>query len=530
MNRMKKTWRWFQQYGVKLLFLKLFDKYKEKPLDYTQWLKCHTTDRIELLRQTNESLEENIKISIVVPIYCTPEKYLCEMIESVQNQSYPHWELCLADGSTDEYAYKVICGYATKDSRIKVKRLKKNWGIADNTNEAISMCTGDYIGLLDHDDTLSLDALYEVVKAIKNNNEPDVIYTDEDKMSMNGMEYYEPHFKSGFNKELLRSNNYICHFFIVKKEVINRIGGFRNEFEGAQDYDFILRCTEVAKKIVHIAKPLYHWRSHDNSTAENPESKLFAYESGKRAIEEQLKRAGEKGVVLYTNNWGFYHVKYQIVSQDKVTIIVFGCDKQPVRIVKKCLASIRKTSGYNNYEIFTVNNLKDLKNVKIGGRYVVLINSAINLITYGWLSELLGTCQRSQVGALGIKLYNKCETIRHAGIILGMKGYAFEGFPRVRSGYFHRDEMMQNMSAVTIDFMMLPRELFSTMVREELSLFNNEIALCENIRRSGKEIILNPSIEAYIEGESSKVEYQIKETDIYYNENFELSAPGYTIK
>lgn len=134
------------------------------------------------------------------------------------------------------------------------------------------------------------------------------------------------------------------------------------------------------------------------------------------------------------------------------------------------------------------------------------------------------------MGAVGIKLYNKCETIRHAGIILGMKGYAFEGFPRVRSGYFHRDEMMQNMSAVTIDFMMLPRELFSTMVREELSLFNNEIALCENIRRSGKEIILNPSIEAYIEGESSKVEYQIKETDIYYNENFELSAPGYTIK
>ena len=235
-------------------------------------------------------------------------------------------------------------------------------------------------------------------------------------------------------------------------------------------------------------------------------------------------------MVLYTNNWGFYHVKYQIVSWDKVTIIVFGCDKRPVRKVKKCLASIRKTSGYNNYDILTVNSMKDLQNIKIEGRYVVLVNSSINLITYGWLSELLGTCQRSQVGAVGVKLYNKCETIRHAGIILGMKGYAFEGFPRVRNGYFHRDELMQNLSAVTIDFMMLPGELFSTMVRDDLTLFDNEIALCENIRRRGKEIIFDPSIEAYIGGESSKVDYELKETDIYYNENFELSAPGYTIK
>lgn len=528
MNKLKKIWKYYRQYGLKLLLLKIFKHYPEKSIDYTEWIKKHGVSETELIEQSKKTYKDNIKFSIAVPTYHTPEKFLKEMIESVQNQSYSDWELCIADGSEDESTYRIIEEYVKKDSRIKVKRLSENRGIADNTNEALSMCSGKYIGLLDHDDILALNALYEIRCVIDKNCEPDIIYTDEDKMSMDGTIYFDPHFKPDYNIELLRSNNYICHFFVVKDTVLQDVKEMRKEYDGAQDYDFILRCTECANSIVHLAKPLYHWRSHMSSTAENPESKLYAYEAGQKAISAHLERQGEKGKVELTDNLGFYHVKYEVKTKDRITIIIVrSIGYSSNNRVKRCIKSIEKTIGYENYHILVVNRLSDINLNAIEGKYVLLVNSTISMISHDWISEMLGNCQRSQVGAVGIKLYNKNETIRHGGIILGLQQYAFEGWPRVKYGYFHRDSLMQNMSAVTIDFMMIPTTVFSYLWQNSFECFGNERELCRKIREQGKEIIYDPQVEAYIIGESSRGVYYY-EKDEYYNDN--LILYGYELK
>lgn len=528
--KLRRLKNWYCRYGIKLLIKKLIDHSDNKQSDYEQWLKKNRISKDELERQRVEGFADKVIISIAVPLYQTPEKYLCAMIESVQNQSYGDWELCIADGSDDNKAYNVALRYAHKDKRIKIQKLGHNYGIAENTNIAIAMCTGEYIGVLDHDDTLAPEALYEIRKSIQNNDCLEVIYTDEDKVSEDGKTYFEPHFKSDFNKELLCSNNYICHFFVVKRELFCQVGGFRKEFEGAQDYDFILRCTEVAENIVHIDRPLYHWRSHVISTAENPESKLFAYENGRRAIETHLERQGEKGVVEFAYDWGFYHVKYKIRKNDKVTIIVFGYNQKLRKMTNRCIRSIKRKSGYENYEICIIKDFNDLRKSDIRGEYILFINCTVSVITHNWLRELLGCCQRKGIGAVGVKLYNRDDTVRHAGIISGMKGYAFEGMPRVRSGYFHRDDVSQNLNGVTVDFLMMSRKMYEIVSKENPNILNNERKLCEAIRKYNRLIVYNPWIEAYIRGESSRAVSDFEERDMYYNVNLELDSPGYRLK
>lgn len=528
LNRIKD---WYCHYGFKLLILKLLDRpQKDSPGDYIQWMKKYGASREDLEKQREEIFEDKVTISIAVPLFHTPENYLRAMIESVQKQSYKDWELCMTDGSKDDRAYNVVLGYAKEDNRIKIQKLGENLGIAENTNLAIAMCTGEYIGLLDHDDTLAPETLYEIRKAIEKNGYPEVIYTDEDKISVEGEIYFAPHFKSDFNKDLLRSNNYICHFFVAQRSLLCQVGGLRKEFEGAQDYDLILRCTESANNIIHIDRPLYHWRSHMSSTAENPESKLFAYENGKKAIEAHLKRQGEKGCVAFTNDWGFYHVRYKVRKHDKVTIIVFGDDFQSHKLTKRCIKSIKRRPGYDNYNILVIDELTDLEKCHIEGEYVLLVNNTISLITHNWLSELLGCCQRKEVGAVGIKLYNRNETVRHAGIINGMKKYAFEGMPRVRSGYFHRDSLLQNLSAVTVDFFMISREMFETVVKEDSCALSNERKLCERIRKHNRLIVYDPGVEAYISGRSSRSMFASKQRDEYYNKNVMPGIFGYKMK
>ena len=251
----------------------------------------------ELEAQRKRNFLKDITFSIVVPTFQTPEKFLRQMIESVLGQTFCRVELILADGSSDDSVEKIVSEYAAADTRIKYQRLSENKGISENTNEGLKMATGEYIGLLDHDDILELHALYEMRMAIAGNPEADVLYSDEDKVSFDLTTYFEPHFKPDFNPDLLRSNNYICHFLVFKRELLEQVGGFRTEYDGAQDFDLVLRLTEKAKCVVHIPKVLYHWRSHDASTATNPMSKLYAYEAGKRAVEDHLKRCGEEGIV-----------------------------------------------------------------------------------------------------------------------------------------------------------------------------------------------------------------------------------------
>lgn len=505
MKRVKKVWNYYRMHGLKLLLLKSCFPYHVKEFDYKKWRERHSLGEKSLKRQSEYVFEKKALISIAVPVYRTPERFLREMIESVLGQTCSEWELCIADGSENMDAYLVASEYAKKDQRIKVKRLSENKGIAENTNEALKMCSGDYIGLLDHDDVLAADAIYEIRRAIDKNNSPEVIYTDEDKMSIDGEEFFDPHFKPDYNAELLRSNNYICHFFVIRRDILQRVGGLRAEYDGAQDYDFILRCTDRAGSIIHIAMPLYHWRSHRSSTAENPESKLYAYEAGKRAIEDHLRRNGKEGNVEYTEHLGFYHVRYKQKSYDKVTIIIIKEGRHSSRThIRRCEASIEKTCGYKNYHFIVTERLPDLDVSEIKGGLVLLVNSSVRMISRGWMEEMIGNCQREDIGAVGIKLYNRNETIRHGGIIQGKDRYAFEGFPRVRYGYFHRESIMQYMSAVTMDFMMMPTDIFLELRNEFPECLENERILCQRIRDRKKQIVYDPQIEAYILGESQR--------------------------
>ena len=228
-------------------------------------------------------------------------------------QTYSNWELCIVNASPDnEEMQKVLAEYSAGDSRVRFCNLKENLGIAENTNRAFAMTKGEFVGLLDHDDLLAPNALYEIVKILQDHPQADALYTDEDKVTTELDEHFQPHLKPDFNLDLLRSNNYICHFFVVRKSIVEKAGGFRKEFDGAQDYDFIFRCTENAGEVLHVPEILYHWRTHKASTADNPASKMYAFEAGKRAIEAHLERTGTKGEVSHTQDLGFYRVKYPV--------------------------------------------------------------------------------------------------------------------------------------------------------------------------------------------------------------------------
>lgn len=318
----QKGLRYLKHFGLKEFLVRLSERMEPEEVPYGPWYEEHRAKPEELERQRKQSLawenfsggeESACVFSIAVPVFRTPAKFLCEMIESVRSQSFPFWELCLANADPeDREVAEILERYCREDRRIRVKNLKENKGISENTNAALAMARGEFVGLLDHDDLLAPDALYEMAARLEKDGGIDVFYTDEDKVTTDLSEHFQPHLKPDFNLDLLRSNNYICHFFVVRREIAERIGGFRPEFNGAQDYDFIFRCTEEAEKIVHIPRILYHWRVHSASTADNPASKMYAYEAGKRAIEGNLERSGVRGVVSLRQDYGFYDVHYPV--------------------------------------------------------------------------------------------------------------------------------------------------------------------------------------------------------------------------
>lgn len=496
-------------YGVKGIGIKNFVSYmcnKSKTQDnnrYMKWREERVLEQDELDRQRKTEFEKTPLISILVPVYNTNPQFFEEMIDSVCMQTYKKWELCIANASPEN---QVLLNILKKksDSRIKVVNVE-NMGIAQNTNAALNIAQGEYIGLLDHDDTLAENALYEIVKLINSGN-VDVVYTDEDKMSWDGTEYFEPHFKSNMNQTLLYSNNYICHFFVVKAVIAKTINGFREEYNGAQDYDFILRCIDNAEDVSHIAKILYHWRSHKDSTAENPKSKQYAYEAGKKAITDSLKKKGEDVVVEDTENPGFYHVKYKLKRKDKVTIIIIYKNKeQEKKQIKKCVKAIKKTAGYSNYQITFVQKEAKITKEEIKGKYVIVVDDTIEVTKNEWMAEMVAVIQQKQVGAVGGKIYKRNETIYHAGIILGREKYAFEDHPRWEYGAFHRESLMQEVSAVSSDFMAISVEDFFEITGGDLQKLDDEKGIGQALYNCGKKVIYNPYVEAYTEKKSSQV-------------------------
>ena len=349
----KKGLHYWKTQGGTALAGKIVSKIKTastREIPYQKWIVRHLPGKAELEKQRRTKLSYSPKISIVVPLYKTPEKYLRRLTESVQQQTYPNWELCLSDGSgTDSPLTGILKELCAKDARIKVITHDRTLQISENTNSAIEAASGDFIAFADHDDELTPHALFECVKALNDHPGTLVVYSDEDKMSMDGHKFFQPHFKPDYNPDLLCTVNYICHLFVVSHSVIGKVGMLRKEFDGAQDYDFIFRCVEAVKdeEIYHVPKILYHWRCHENSTAENPESKTYAFEAGRRAVQEHYNRVGVHAKVSDGEFPGLYRTEF-IRDHDPLISIIIP-NKDHIDDLKRCMDSIEQKSTYRNY-------------------------------------------------------------------------------------------------------------------------------------------------------------------------------------
>ena len=591
----EKGLRYWRNQGSRALVDKMISKVKTastREIPYQKWIIRHLPGNKELEKQRREKFDYQPKISIVVPLYKTPEKYLLQLVESVKAQTYPNWELCLSDGSGENSPLtSFLKSLEAGDERIKVAYNEQALQISENTNAGIEIATGAYIAFADHDDELTPHALFECVKALNKDRKIRLIYSDEDKMSMDGHKFFQPHFKPDYNPDLLCTVNYICHLFVVQREILDQVGTFRKEFDGAQDYDFIFRCVEAVdpSEIYHVTKILYHWRCHEDSTAENPESKTYAFEAGKRAIEEHYHRTGIKAEVYQGEFLGLYRTRFLRDYDPLISIII--PNKDHIEDLKRCMDSIDQKSSYKNYEYIIVENnstdektfryYKDLEaeNPKAHvvywdkefnysainnygatfakGEYILLLNNDTEIINETCLEELLGYCMRSDVGAVGARMYYEDDTIQHAGVVIGFGGIAGHCFvlqPRGTTGYCHRIICAQDYSAVTAACMLVKKSAFDEVggLTEELAVAFNDIDFCMKLREAGYLIVYNPYAELYhyesksrgLEDTPEKVarfnkEMQIFERrwpdilrngDPYYNPNLTLKSQDFSLR
>ncbi len=591
----EKGLRYWRNQGSRALVDKMISKVKTastREIPYQKWIIRHLPSNKELEKQRREKFDYQPKISIVVPLYKTPEKYLLQLVESVKAQTYPNWELCLSDGSGENSPLtSFLKSLEAGDERIKVAYNEQALQISENTNAGIEIATGAYIAFADHDDELTPHALFECVKALNKDRKIRLIYSDEDKMSMDGHKFFQPHFKPDYNPDLLCTVNYICHLFVVQREILDQVGTFRKEFDGAQDYDFIFRCVEAVdpSEIYHVTKILYHWRCHEDSTAENPESKTYAFEAGKRAIEEHYHRTGIRAEVYQGEFLGLYRTRFLRDYDPLISIII--PNKDHIEDLKRCMDSIDQKSSYKNYEYIIVeNNSTDEKTFQYyknleeenpkahvvywdkefnysainnygatfaKGEYILLLNNDTEIINETCLEELLGYCMRSDVGAVGARMYYEDDTIQHAGVVIGFGGIAGHCFvlqPRGTTGYCHRIICAQDYSAVTAACMLVKKSAFDEVggLTEELAVAFNDIDFCMKLREAGYLIVYNPYAELYhyesksrgLEDTPEKVarfnkEMQIFERrwpdilrngDPYYNPNLTLKSQDFSLR
>ncbi len=589
----KKGIRYLHHFGPKEFFIRLRDRLEPEEVPYGPWYEKHRADERTLQRQRGQRWENPILLSIAVPLYHTPSPLLEQMIDSVKAQTYPHWELILANGSPEDETLSEALSACEDDPRIRVERLPGNLGIAGNTNAAIAVAKGDYIGLLDHDDLLAPDALYEVASALrrekeKNGRMPQLLYTDEDKVRYDLSEHLQPNLKPDFDPDLLCANNYICHFLVFAKDLYEQVKGLDQDYEGAQDYDFILRCTEKADGICHIPRILYHWRLSPNSTSDNPLSKQYAYEAGRRAIAAHLERCHLRGEVTCTKDPGFYRVRYEVSEEPLVSVVIPNKDQKET--LQKCLSSVFSKTAWKNYEIIVVENNSETQEIfeyykEIDGRnrvrvvywdgdfnysainnfgasfaegdYILCMNNDIEVISPEWMTEMLSFCQREGTGIVGARLYYPNDTIQHAGIIIGIGGVAgsvFVGMKRGHTGYMHRESLQQDLSAVTAACMMVKREAWEAVggFEEKLTVAFNDVDFCLRVREAGYLVVYDPYAELYHDesrtrGEEdteekarrfqTEIEYMrtrwidiLKKGDPYYNPNLSLSKWNYSLR
>lgn len=441
---------YFKRNGAKKTYYKVMERLKrdDDEAGYSDAVMLSRPTAEELEKQKNRKFFHNYKFSILVPAYDTDPEYLRQMLNSVLSQTYSNWELCIADGSKSDLVEREIldlksCLTLEMAARVKYQRLNANRGISGNSNGALVMATGDYVGLLDHDDVLSPDALYEIMEALESGMERDgniyasrykAVYSDEDKINATATRYFDYHKKPDYDIDFLRSNNYICHFFAVRTPIAVKSGGFRSEYNGAQDHDFIFRCIEQLEpdEIYHIPKVLYHWRSHLSSTAENPDSKLYAYEAGKRAVRDHLKRLDISAEVTDTAHLGYYRVRYENKGH-----------------------SVR-TLTPEEWEGITRERLDEITE-----EFIMVLDPLLNVLTEDYIDELAGVLARKEVGAVGGKIYDSTGRIESAGYTFDEEGKLqpdFRGMNGNFSGYLHRASVQHKTDGLSRDCMMIKKE------------------------------------------------------------------------
>ena len=547
----------------------------------------------ERRREEETVFPREIKISVLVPLYNTPEKFLREMIDSVVTQTYKNWELCLADGSDDKHTDvgRICQEYIEKDSRIKYQKIEKNLGISGNTNVCFSMATGNFIGLFDHDDVMHPSLLFECVKTVCE-KDADYVYTDEATFtSPNLDDLIVLHFKPDYSPDNLRANNYICHFSMFDADLLKKTGLFRPEYDGSQDHDMILRLTEEAKHVCHIPKILYYWRSHPNSVAADIGAKTYAIDAAKRAVHDHMRDYyGIEVEVESTRAFPtIFQIKYPINGEPLISIVI--PNKDHVEDLSRCITSIEKKSTWKNYEIVVVENnsveqsirdyYKELESdpkVKIvtyeggfnyskinnagvketKGEYLLFLNNDTEVISSDWMEQLLMYAQRKDVGAVGAKLYYADNTIQHAGVVIGLGAHRSAGhthykMPREHLGYMGRLCYAQDVTAVTGACLMVKKSIYEEVdgLDESFTISLNDVDLCLKIREKGYLNIFTPFAELYHyesktrgmeEGEKlrryerecahfrDKWKEQLDAGDPYYNPNFSLDYSDFTLR
>lgn len=537
-ENVKKGFEYIRRNGVSRFWTLAKAKAFPAGKSYKEWYEEHCPTKEELMRQREVEFSVQPLISIVVPTYQTPIPFFKDMIDSVRKQSYEKWELCIADGSLngDENDTKVIRvreelnRYSMEDKRIKVVYLEENQGIAENTNQALALATGEYIGLFDHDDMLTPDALYEIVKAI-NDYDYDVLYTDEDKISEDSHDYKKPVFKPDYSPELLCANNYITHFFVAKKTIVDRLGGFRKEYDGSQDYDFIFRCVELAKKVGHVSKVLYHWRMHGGSVAGDPTSKMYAYDAGKKAIQSHYERVGIQANVEHMERLGLYHTEYKMIKQPLISVIIYGEDDEK----KKRCSERFKRKDYSNLEILTCAgiNIEEINALaeKARGSYLFFVSENLESVERDALQQMAGVLQIRNVGAVSGKVIGRKHTVEDAGVVIRTNGdlcKANYGIGDCDYGDMFRAKVMSNYSILSLNCFMTHKNTF-----EELGRFNKHFSLsfaaadyCLKLRMHGKRCVMQASTVWESKGSMKTGMINDEERERFYEEWQEVLRMG----
>ncbi len=514
---------------------------RAKGTGYPTWVKNFDTLTTEMVKQMRDSLTQWLSpplISILMPTYNTKEEWLRAAIESVLHQIYPHWELCIADdASSVPQVRRVLEEYVKRDSRIKVEYRQVNGHISASSNTALALAQGDYIALLDHDDLLPPHALYFVAGEIITHPQARLLYSDEDKINERG-ERFSPYFKCDWNPDLFLSHNLITHLGVYKTALVRELGGFREGYEGAQDYDLALRAIERLRpyQIRHIPHVLYHWRTHSQSTALTPDAKPYAIEAAQQAIQGHLKRSGKSAQVteLYRCH-GMLRVRYTLPSSPPLVSLIIPT-RNRVDLLRVCVGSILERTDYKNFEILIIDNQSDdpatltylqqlqkkslarvipyphpfnyaaLNNFAVTqaqGELIGLLNNDVEVINDGWLTEMVSHACRPEIGAVGARLWYSNNTLQHGGIIVGLggvAGHSHKHLPRGDGGYFSRAQLIQNLSAVTAACLVMRKEIFTAIDgfnETDLTVAFNDVDLCLRIREQGWRILWTPYAELY---------------------------------